>query len=92
MAMIKCVTVAAAVLACASWANAQVIVPAPYTDGSGGTDGFGGWYRAAVPGPYGSVLIPGLTNPKPDESWTDPEQPGALGGSWRYPSVQLFTR
>ena len=94
MTVINYVTAAAvAVLGCSSWANAQAIVPAPYTDGSGITDGFGGWYRgtAAVPGPYGSALLPVLSSPKSDENWTDPEQPGSIG-SWRYPSVELYTR
>lgn len=92
MTIMKCVTVAA-VLACAIWLNAlasaQVLVPAPYTDGSSATDGLGGWYtgpQAAVPGPYDSAPIPG---------WTDPEefgQSGFVDATWRYPSVELFTR
>ncbi|MGP0089038.1 MAG: hypothetical protein ACLPKB_03625 [Xanthobacteraceae bacterium] len=93
MTIMKCVTVAAAVLACAAWADrratAQVLVPTPYTDGSSATDGFGGWYTgplAAMPGPYNSAPIPGWSNPE------ESGQSGFVDATWRYPSVELFTR
>jgi hypothetical protein len=102
MTIIKCVTVAAAVLACATlaetWAKAQVLLPAPYTNGPRTTDGFGGWHTSpltVVPGPSNAAPIPGWTNPKQGGAWTDPEesgQPGSVGASWRYPSDELFTR
>jgi hypothetical protein len=95
MTIIKCVTVAAAVLACATLAQAQVLLPAPYTSGPRTTDGLGGWQTTpltAVPGPSKSAPTPGWTNPKQGANWTAPEESGPVGASWRYPSVELFTR
>lgn len=101
MTIEKCVTVGAAVLAFATWANAwataQILAPAPDTDGARTTDGFGGWYTGplVVPGPDSFAPIPGWSNPKQSGKWTDPEESGqssSEGASWRYPSVELFTR
>jgi hypothetical protein len=98
MTIIKCVTVAAAVLACATLAKAQVLLPAPYTNGPRTTDGFGGWHTSpltVVPSSSESAPIPGWTNPTQGGNWTAPEeagQSGPVGASWRYPSVELFTR